>query len=85
MATVTTDVASVRAPARTLDVVAIVCAVLLPPIGAILGLVSRSAAKDAGLVPGLVSSAAIVIGTLVTGVAVLYVLAPMFAAVVFLG
>jgi len=85
MATVTTDVASVRAHARTLDVVAIVCAVVLPPIGAVLGLVSRSAAKDAGLVPSLVSSTAIVIGTLITGVAVLYVLAPMFAAVVFLG
>jgi hypothetical protein len=85
MATVTTDVASLRAPARPLDVVAIVCAVVLPPVGAILGLVSRSAAKDAALVPNLVSSAAIVIGTLITGIAVLFVLAPLLAAVVFLG
>lgn len=85
MATVTTNVASVRAPARVLDIVAIVCAIVLPPIGAVLGLVSRAAAKDEGLVPNIVSSAAIVIGTLITGVGVLFMVAPLLAAVVFLG
>lgn len=84
MATITRDVVSVRAPARMLDVVAIVCAVIVPPVGAVLGLASRHAAKDAGLVPNVVSTAAIVIGTLVTGIAVLYLLAPALLAVAFL-
>lgn len=84
MAALSPDVVSSRAPARGLDVVALLCAVLVPPVGALLGLLSRRAAKDAGLAPHVASTIAIVVGTLVTGVAMLYVLAPALATVAFL-
>lgn len=85
MVAATTDVTPVRAAVSTLDVVALLCALLLPPVGAVLGLLARRAAKDGGFAPHLSSSAAIVFGTVVSGVAVLYLIAPALSAVVFLG
>ncbi|RQP08976.1 MAG: hypothetical protein EAS51_12980 [Microbacteriaceae bacterium] len=72
------------APARPLDAAALVCAVLVAPLGVVLGLMSRSAAKASGLRPNVVASAAIVIGTVITGIGALYLLAPVVMPFVFL-
>lgn len=84
MVATTTGHVAARAAVTSLDVVAILCAVVVPPVGAVLGLVSRQAAKRTGLLPHHVSTAAIVIGTLVTGVALLFLLAPALTTVAFL-
>jgi len=81
----TTEVMPARAAVTTLDVVALLCALVVPPVGAVLGLVARRAAKHRELAPHPLSTAAIVVGTFVTGVAVLYLLAPALSTVAFLG
>jgi peptidyl-prolyl cis-trans isomerase B (cyclophilin B) len=68
-----------------LDVCALVCALVVAPVGVLLGVVSRDAAKRSGRQPNVVSTAAIVIGSLIAGVAVLFVLAPVLATVAFRG
>jgi hypothetical protein len=84
MTAIETDVVPVRAPATVLDVVALVCAVVVPPVGVVLGLVSRDAAKRSARQPNVVSTSAIVIGSLIAGVMLLYLLAPLLATVAFL-
>ena len=56
-----------------------------PFVGAVFGLLARRAAKEKELAPHPLSTAAIVVGTFVTGVAVLYLLAPALSTVAFLG
>ena len=65
--------------------VGLLAALLVPPVGAVFGLLARRAAKEKELAPHPLSTAAIVVGTFVTGVAVLYLLAPALSTVAFLG
>ena len=77
---------AIRAQARATgpDVVAIICAILLPPVGLVVGLASRSAAVKRGLRPSIVTTAAIVIGAILTAIAALVILAPVIMAAGFL-
>lgn len=81
----TTETVPARAAITTLDVVSLLGALLVPPVGAVFGLLARRAAKEKELAPHPLSTAAIVVGTFVTGVAVLYLLAPALSTVAFLG
>lgn len=67
-----------------LDVAALICAVLVAPVGLILGLVSRASAKGRGLRPNLVATASIVVGAVVSGLGLLLVAAPLLMSLAFI-
>ena len=83
--TKTTAATPAEAASTGLDVVAIICAILIAPVGLVLGLVSRSAAVKRGLRPNKVTTAAIVIGAILTAIEALVILAPLIAVAGFLG
>ncbi len=71
------------APASGLDVAAIICAILVAPVGLILGLISRAKARRLGLRPNVVATAAVVVGAVLSGLYLLSVLAPLLMAAAF--
>lgn len=74
-----------QASASGLDVAALICAVVLAPVGFVLGLVSRSSAMRRGLRPNVVATAAVVVGSIIMGLAALIVLAPFLMVTAFFG
>jgi peptidyl-prolyl cis-trans isomerase B (cyclophilin B) len=71
------------APVRAVDVIALVCAVVIAPVGLILGLIARSSAREQGMAPNVLSTAAVVIGAVITGFAALLVALPVLGALFF--
>jgi peptidyl-prolyl cis-trans isomerase B (cyclophilin B) len=65
------------------DVIALVCAVVIAPVGLILGLIARSSAREQGMAPNVLSTAAVVIGAVITGFAALLVALPVLGALFF--
>lgn len=75
--TETTSALRAQAPSTGVDVAAIICAILIAPIGLILGLASRASAVKRGFRPNSVTTAAIVVGAILTAIGALVVLAPL--------
>jgi peptidyl-prolyl cis-trans isomerase B (cyclophilin B) len=71
------------APARAFDVIALVCAVVIAPVGLILGLIARSSAHAHGMAPNIVATSAVVIGAVITGFVVLLVAFPVLVSLLF--
>jgi peptidyl-prolyl cis-trans isomerase B (cyclophilin B) len=71
------------APARAFDVIALVCAVVIAPIGLVLGLIARSSARAQGMAPNVVSTSAVVIGAVITGFVALLMAFPVLGALLF--
>ena len=69
--------------ATGLDIAAIVCAVLVAPVGVVLGILARSAAKREGHRPHALATASIIVGSIVTGLTVVATVIPLivFASV----
>jgi heme A synthase len=71
------------APVRAVDVIALVCAFVIAPVGLILGLIARSSAREQGMAPNVVSTSAVVIGAVITGIGALFMLLPVLGALFF--
>lgn len=64
-------------PASGLDIAAIITAFLVAPVGIILGVVSRSQAKQAGRKASTLATVSIVVGSIVTGLTVIGITLPL--------
>lgn len=60
-----------QAQVTGLDIAAIICALLVPPVGLILGLISRSSSKRIGGSTNILATASIVVGSVICGLAVI--------------
>jgi len=67
-----------------LDIAALICAVLVAPVGLILGLISRASAKERGLRPNVVATASVVVGAVISGLGLLLVAAPLLMSLAFI-
>lgn len=66
-----TPATSATEPGKSLGIAALICAFVIAPVGLILGLVSRSESKRAGMAPTTLAKLAIILGAIFTGLAVI--------------